>query len=71
MLLLRELATPTSPGVTRLWPMAPPFVPSDATVGVVGGGEALGTGDAPGGRIDGSHNTATRPAVRGKEKPFW
>ena len=30
---LRELATPTSLGVTRLRPMAPPFVPSDATVG--------------------------------------
>ena len=59
--LLRELATPTSLGVTRLRPMAPPFVPSDATVGEIpregtGEGDATGTGDAPGGRIDGSHD---------------
>ena len=59
--LLRELATPTSLGVTRLRPVAPPFVPSDATVGEIpregtGGGDATGTGDAPGGRIDGSHD---------------
>ena len=32
--LLQELATPISLGGTRLRPMAPPFVPSDATVGV-------------------------------------
>ena len=41
--------------------MAPPFVPPDVTVGVVpregiGGGDAMGTGDAPGGGIDGSHD---------------
>ena len=28
--LLRELATPSSLGVTQLQPMVPPFVPSDA-----------------------------------------
>ena len=41
--------------------MVPPFVLSDATVGVVlskgtRGGDATGTGDAPGGEIDGSHD---------------
>ena len=39
--------------------MAPPFVPADATVGVVlgegtGGGDSMGTGDAPGGGLDSS-----------------
>ena len=58
--LLQELATSTSLGVTRLRPMAPLFVPSDATVGVVpgegtGGGDSTGTGDAPGGGLDSSH----------------
>ena len=58
--LLQEFATPTSPGGTRLRPMAPPLVRSDATVGVVlgegtGGGDSTGTGDAPGGGIDSSH----------------
>ena len=58
--LLQELATSTSLGVTRLRPMAPSFVPSDATVGVVpgegtGGGDSTGTGDAPGGGLDSSH----------------
>ena len=58
--LLQELATPTSLGGTRLRPMAPPFEPADATVGVVpgegmGGGDSTGTGDAPGGGLDSSH----------------
>ena len=40
--------------------MVPPFVPSDATVGVVpgertGGGDSMGTGDAPGGELNSSH----------------
>ena len=40
--------------------MVPPFVPADATVGVVpgegtGGGDFTGTGDAPGGGLDSSH----------------
>ena len=58
--LLQELATSTSLGFTRLRPMAPLFVPSDTTVGVVpgegtGGGDSTGTGDAPGGGLDSSH----------------
>ena len=57
--MLQELATPTSLGGTQLQPMAPPFVPADATVGVVpgegtGGGDSTGTGDAPGGGLDSS-----------------
>ena len=40
--------------------MAPPFVPPDVTVGVVPRegivGDAMGTGDAPEGGIDGSHD---------------
>ena len=73
--LLRELATPTSLGVTRLWPMAPPFVPSDATVGDI---PREGTGGVMLRALEtllevkrtAPTTTATRPAFRGKEKPF-
>ena len=73
--LLRELATPTSLGVARLRPIAPPFVPSDATVGEIpregtGGGDATGTGDAPGGRIDGSRRRRHGPHFAGKRSHF-
>ena len=58
--LLQKLLTPTSLGVARLRPMAPPFVPPDATVGGVpgegtGGRDSMGTGDAPGGEFHSSH----------------
>lgn len=52
--LLWEFTTPTSLGVTRLQPMAPPFVSSDATIGVIlgeemGGEDSTGTGNPSGG----------------------
>ena len=77
--LLRELAILTSLGVTRLWLMAPPFVPSDATVSVVpregtGGGDATGTGDAPGGAPGGESMASAMMETQhrgcGEEKPF-
>ena len=73
--LLRELAILTSLEVTRLWLMAPLFVPSDATVSVVpregtGGGDATGTGDAPGGESMASTMMETQHRGRGEEKPF-
>ena len=55
--LLREFTTPTSLGVTQLRPMAPPFVSSDATIGVIpgeemGGEDSTGTGGGFSSHID-------------------
>lgn len=52
--LLWEFTTPTSLGATRLQPMAPPFVSSDASIGVIpgeemGGEDSTGTGNLAGG----------------------
>ena len=48
--------------------MAPPFVPTDATVGVVPREGTMVTGDAPGGGLDSSHvNGDTTHSSRRRE----